>query len=176
MYCTFCVCLYSMYYIHNILVTQIFICFQVSLFLWQGKNIYMIIYMYVHSTFHLCKVNEIDMSQQIRLVRVDPRLDPGTGHPGTSCHVGHKSHQCPYCTYNTKFTSRLRSHMRTHTGEKPFTCSYCAASFATKARLKTHIFTHTGEKPFACPYCSHRTSRKDSLKTHILTFHSALPY
>lgn len=110
------------------------------------------------------------------LVIVEPTLNPGTVPHKMSSQVGHKSHQCPYCTYKTTITSNLRNHMRTHTGEKPFTCSYCPASFSTKERLKTHTFIHTGEKPFACSYCSHRTSRKDSLKIHVLTFHSVSPY
>ncbi|XP_047478302.1 longitudinals lacking protein, isoforms H/M/V-like isoform X21 [Penaeus chinensis] len=81
----------------------------------------------------------------------------------------YKTHQCPYCTYNTKFTTSLRNHMRTHTGEKPYSCPYCSFCSATKDRLKSHIRTHTGEKPYACSYCPHRSSRKDSLKNHMLT-------
>lgn len=113
-------------------------------------------------------------SQQMNLVSVEPRPEPGTAFPKTNnSHSGYKIHQCPYCSYWTKFTTSLRNHMRVHTGEKPFSCPYCSASFRTKGRLKTHIYIHTGEKPFSCAYCSHRTNRADSLKAHILTFHSS---
>ncbi|XP_037798657.1 protein tramtrack, beta isoform-like isoform X17 [Penaeus monodon] len=109
-----------------------------------------------------------------------PRVEPGTDEqagwrdnlgPEFGLNKGPKSHQCPYCPYNTNFTTHLQNHVRTHTGEKPYQCQYCSLRFAQKGSLRSHILTHTGEKPHACTHCGYRCSRKNTLNAHIRAHH-----
>lgn len=92
---------------------------------------------------------------------------------GGKAHVtSGKTHQCPYCLYNTSVTTNLINHMRVHTGEKPFSCPHCPYRANQRTNLKTHMRTHTGEKPYVCTQCPYRSSNKGSLDTHIWTRHT----
>ncbi|XP_063609183.1 zinc finger protein Xfin-like [Penaeus indicus] len=109
-------------------------------------------------------------------LQVEPGTDEQAGWrdnlgPEFGLNKGPKSHQCPYCPYNTNFTTHLQNHVRTHTGEKPYQCQYCSLRFAQKGSLRSHILTHTGEKPHACTHCGYRCSRKNTLNAHIRAHH-----
>eukprot|EP01084_Bolivina_argentea_P224890 380175_1 len=110
-------------------------------------------------------------------------------------------HECPYCTYTTKYQSNLSSHIKTHTGEKPYACThmecikrfatsqslmdhlkrhigdkrhkceYCDKYFVTTSELKSHTRIHTGEKPYKCKYCKKRFSHTASVRYHISHYH-----
>ena len=73
--------------------------------------------------------------------------------------------QCPHCTYSTKFSSYLQSHIRTHTGEKPYSCKECGRCFTKSSHLVNHmcsIHSTTVEKipcvkVHQCPHCPYST-------------------
>ncbi|XP_064093066.1 longitudinals lacking protein, isoforms H/M/V-like isoform X25 [Macrobrachium nipponense] len=97
--------------------------------------------------------------------RTKESLGSGSGRTGV------KMHLCPYCNYETRFTTSLTNHMRIHTGEKPFSCQYCPYKANQMSNLRSHIRTHTGEKPYGCGYCLYRASTKGNIDYHVSVHH-----
>ena len=84
----------------------------------------------------------------------------------TGCLQTKRLHQCPHCSYSTKWTSSLTRHIHTHTGEKPYSCTECGKCFTRLSNLQLHIRTHTGEKPYPCTECNKCFTQLSHLKKH----------
>nr|XP_037290697.1 zinc finger protein 45-like [Rhipicephalus microplus] len=85
-------------------------------------------------------------------------------------------HSCRQCTYATKNSANMRTHLRRHTGERPFQCHLCPAAFFRDSHLAGHIRTHTGERPYSCDVCSASFSERSNLLKHIHTHTGERPY
>ncbi|ROT85335.1 putative gastrula zinc finger protein XlCGF57.1-like isoform X5 [Penaeus vannamei] len=107
------------------------------------------------------------------------RVEPGTDEqaswrdnlgPEFGINKGPKSHQCPYCPYNTNFTTHLQTRVEPGTeeqagwrdnlgpefglnkGPKSHQCPYCPYNTNFTTHLQNHVRTHTGEKPYQCQW------------------------
>ncbi|XP_039285714.1 gastrula zinc finger protein XlCGF17.1-like isoform X4 [Nilaparvata lugens] len=87
-----------------------------------------------------------------------------------------KLYSCADCSYETRWISYLKRHMRKHTGEKPFSCDLCDYKCAQSSDLKIHVRTHTGETPFSCEFCDYKCARSSNLKLHIRTHTGETPF
>ncbi|XP_069173680.1 zinc finger and BTB domain-containing protein 7A isoform X7 [Procambarus clarkii] len=118
-------------------------------------------------------------AQAHQLVRVEneDELTDGDGVHGTSNDLASSSstNRCPFCSYVTNRSHRLKMHIRTHTGERPFACLHCPYQASTRDRMKIHLRTHTGEKPYTCPHCSYRGVKKSNLDRHLQTHMDKVP-
>nr|XP_037273121.1 zinc finger protein OZF-like [Rhipicephalus microplus] len=85
-------------------------------------------------------------------------------------------HSCRQCTYVTKYSANIKTHLRKHTGERPFQCHLCPAAFVRDRNLAGHIRTHTGERPYSCDVCSASFSERSNLKRHMHTHTGERPF
>nr|XP_053628251.1 zinc finger and BTB domain-containing protein 7A-like isoform X6 [Cherax quadricarinatus] len=119
-------------------------------------------------------------TQAHQLVRMenDDEMTDCDGSQGASNDLANCSstNRCPFCSYITNRSHRLKMHIRTHTGERPFACSHCSYQASTKDRMKIHLRTHTGEKPYICPHCSYCGVKKSNLDRHLKTHMDKVPY
>ena len=96
--------------------------------------------------------------------------------PKERIRIQKKLHSCNQCTYTSRWSSNLKSHMRVHCDVKPFACTQCNFSTKHATTLKTHMLFHSGEKSFTCDQCSFTSKWSQSLKNHMRSHSDVKPF
>ena len=87
-------------------------------------------------------------------------------------------YQCPfpYCEFETKWTSYLKTHIKTiHEGKK-FKCNQCDYEASKKVNLLKHISTVHGVDRYPCTKCDYKATQKANLQRHIDSVHEGIRY
>ena len=83
-------------------------------------------------------------------------------------------HQCPSCSYSTKYKSNLPKHIRKHTDERPYPCTYPGCTYRSRdaSTLATHAARHNENKRFHCDCCDYSSPASGDLHRHQRQKHS----
>ena len=85
-------------------------------------------------------------------------------------------YQCPvsFCEFETKWTSYLKTHMKTIHSSKKLKCNQCDYMTTTKSSLLKHISTMHGVDRYPCSKCDYKATQKANLQRHIDSVHEGI--
>lgn len=87
-------------------------------------------------------------------------------------------YQCPfsYCEFETKWTTYLKTHIKTIHEGKRFKCNQCDYRASKKGNLIKHISTVHGIDRYPCTKCDYKATQKANLQRHIDSVHEGIRY
>lgn len=87
-------------------------------------------------------------------------------------------YQCPfsYCEFETKWTSYLKTHIKSIHEGKRFKCNQCDYRASKKGNLLKHISTVHGVDRYPCTKCDYKATQKANLQRHIDSVHEGIRY
>lgn len=87
-------------------------------------------------------------------------------------------YQCPFsfCEFETKWTSYLKTHIKSIHEGKRFKCNQCDYRASKKGNLLKHISTVHGVDRYPCTKCDYKATQKANLQRHIDSVHEGIRY